>query len=157
MRTLITLFALTGCEIVLEPYPSNNGHSHDNHTHESHDSYETPQSSYGHGPVILSTDPYCGYDSMYSDYVWDFHADISHSYHASEIADVWVDVYDGIYLVYASDMLLIDFDPYSEVGEWATWTTEYYTDLYCDSYVQYTIETYAIDFDGNYTVQVDYI
>ena len=156
MRTLIALFALTGCEIVLEPYPSDNGHSHDSHTHESHDSYETPQSSHSHGPVILSTSPYCGYDYAYSDYVWEFAATVSHSSDVSDIAEVWVDVYDGPYRAFSGYMVLGEYDPYDNVSRWMAFTTEYPTNLYCDSRIEYVIETYVMDWDGNYDVVVDY-
>ena len=124
MRTLIALFALTGCEIVLEPYPSKYDHSHDDHTHESHDSYESPQSSYGHGPVILATSPYCGYDHTYTDYVWEFTATVSHSYDVLDIAEVWVDVYDGGYRAFSGHMTLGDYDPYDNTSRWMAWTTE---------------------------------
>ena len=160
MRTLIALFALTGCEIVLEPYPSDHGHSHDSHTHESHesnDSYETPQSSHGHGPVILSTSQYCGYDYAYSDYVWEFAATINHPHHeVSDIAEVWVDIYDGPYRAFSGYMVLGDYDPYDNVSRWLASTTEYTTNLYCDSRIEYVIETYVMDWDGNYDVVVDY-
>ena len=153
MKTLIALFALTGCEIVLEPYPNDHGHSHDNHTHES---YDPPQSTYNDGPVILNTSPYCGYDYSHGDYVWEFVATVSHTYDISEIADVWVDVYDGGYLAYSRYMMLGDYDPYENVSRWMVWSTEYTTNLYCDSYIEYEIETYVLDYDGNYTVAVDY-
>ena len=156
MRTLIALIALTGCEIVLEPYPSDHGHSHDSHTHESHDSYETPQSSHNHGPVVLNTSSYCDYEYAYNDYVWEFVATVSHSYDISEISEVWVDVFDGPYLVYSGDMWLGDYDPYENVSRWMVWSVEYNTNLYCDSYIEYEIETYVLDYDGNYTVAVEY-
>ena len=156
MRTLIALFALTGCEIVLEPYPNNYDHSHDDHTHESHDSYESPQNSYAYGPVILSTSPYCGYDYAYTDYVWEFAATVNHSYDVSSISEAWVDVYDGAYRVFSGHMTLGDYDPYDNVSRWMAWTTEYFTDLYCDSRIEYMIETYVMDYEGNYDVAVDY-
>ena len=112
--------------------------------------------SYGH-PQVTNAFAYCTYDYGYADYVWEFEASVSHSYDISHIANVWVDVYEGPHLVYSDDLWLEQSDPYGNMSYWHGWTTEHHTYLYCGSHHQYTIETIALDYEGNYSVAVEYL
>jgi hypothetical protein len=136
--TAVSMIALTGCEVGIGTYPSTQSHYHGS-------------------PQIVNTFTYCAYDYGYADYVWDFDASVTHSYDSSRVAGVWVDVYEGPYLVHSENLWLEQSDPYGNMSYWSGWTAEHRTSLYCDSHIHYTIETVAFDFDGNYAFAVDYL
>ncbi len=121
------LLTLTGCEIIVDT-PAGGPHTK--------------------GPI--ATQPFllhdarasCYWDNYRQDYVWEFDAWIDLYYGPREVADVYVDVWQGSYLV---DSFLL----YHDVnGHWNSWWYEWSeTNLWCGDY--YEFEFVAYDWNGH--------
>jgi hypothetical protein len=100
------------------------------------------------GPTIEAAKASCYHNYTYDDYMWYFDAWINypqphHDY--EEIVDVYVEVYDGPYLIDS-------FPLYHEREKFWTssWIERIETDLWCGDY--YEVDFVAFDYHGNYDV-----
>jgi len=137
----IAFMALAACEVgVGYPPGGGGGHAH----------------SYG-APHVTYTYSECYYQRSFGEYVWEFEADVTHTYSVDEVAEVWVDVYADGYFVYSQPLDLSNIDYSGNISYWGEWTLESHArGLYCDSPVHYEIVTTAYDYYGNYDTTIDY-
>jgi hypothetical protein len=125
--TLLFLF-MAACHIPNQGY---HGHHRDNPVR---------------APVIEAVKATCHYNYSYNDYVWYFDAWVHYPhYNFSDVTEVFVDVFEGGYLV-DSFPLYHDREKY-----WtSSWLEASDTYLWCGDY--YEMEFVAYDYQGNYDV-----
>jgi hypothetical protein len=126
ISSLVLLSTVTACDIVVDsprnPYP--------------------PIVDIGTNyPILHDAMVNCRWDNYYQDYIWEFDAWTDHTFGPREIADVWVDVWQGPRLVNS-------FPLYHDNGShwdsyWIEWSE---TNLYCGD--RYEFEFTAYDWHG---------
>lgn len=112
----------------------------------SSSTYNPHSSRPDNGPMIEAVKASCYYNYTYDDYMWYFDAWIHYPrYDYEEIVDVYVEIYDGPYLINS-------FPLYHDREKFWTssWIEGIETDLWCG--VRYEIDFIASDYYGNYDI-----
>ena len=130
LMLLLLVLTLAGCYVPYDPY----------HPHSPRGGEPI------RAPMIEAVKASCHYNYTYDDYMWYFDAWVHYPRHDyEEVSDVYVEVYDGPYLV--------DWFPLYHDREkyWtSSWIEGIETDLWCGNY--YEIDFIAFDYFGAHDI-----
>jgi hypothetical protein len=126
---LFAIYAGTGCIVVTDGGGYGGGYGY----------------SYNSAPYIERPYVGCEWDSYYQDYAWDFVAQIYDADGDRDVADVFIEVWDGSGYLESWDLV------YDGNGQWSNLVYETYSNyLNCDYMYDYEFDFYAYDYSGDY-------